>query len=324
MTFDAGPFGGPHGHEDALSIEVYAYGQPFIVDPGTYTYHASDPFRDYFVSSRAHSTVLVDGLSQVRRWNQRNLQVQRKSARLTACFISGEVDYVAGVYSDPYGDFRFNRPSVYNEIKGIVHERRVVFLRNCYWLILDTLSGVAGRELSQVFQCHPDVQVEGLESQGHRLIGKHGSLLDVVPVTAGGTVRSRSARGEELPPCGWYSDGTRNNKQASTTLVYLWHGEESVARIATLLYPRPASKCLLPGPRLILEEWSEQAGVQVRVCFEGGEDMISMAPGRGERLLGGHGVSGTLSAVRLKPDEPTKVLFDCVPGEPGANEGHGN
>jgi hypothetical protein len=324
MTFDAGPFGGPHGHEDALSVEVYAHGQAFVVDPGTYTYHASDPYRDYFVSSRAHNTVLVDGMSQVRRWNQKNLQVQCKSARLTTCLFSDKVDYVVGIYSDPYGNFRFNRPSESKEIKNIVHERRILSLRDRYWLILDSLSGVAGREMSQVFQCHPDVRAELLEHCGHRLLGTQGSMLDIVPAVVGDNVRSRSARGEELPPCGWYSNGTRNNKQPSTTLAYLWHGEGDAARIATLLFPRSSATSPCSSPRLILEEWSGRIGVHMRVCTDEDEDWISIVPERGERLLAGFPVRGTVSGVRLESSGATNLLFDCVPGKSEESEDYGN
>ncbi|MGI9284915.1 MAG: heparinase II/III family protein, partial [Pseudomonadales bacterium] len=41
LLMDCGPFGGVHGHEDKLSIEVCAYGQPFLIDPGTYTYNGN-------------------------------------------------------------------------------------------------------------------------------------------------------------------------------------------------------------------------------------------------------------------------------------------
>ena len=65
LIFDTGPYGGPHGHEDKLSFELFAYGAPFIVDPGSYTYNRSDPYREYFVGSQGHNTVLVDNKSQV-------------------------------------------------------------------------------------------------------------------------------------------------------------------------------------------------------------------------------------------------------------------
>jgi hypothetical protein len=52
LIFDAGPYGGYHGHEDKLSIELYALGQAFIVDSGSYTYDREDPYRNYFVGSQ--------------------------------------------------------------------------------------------------------------------------------------------------------------------------------------------------------------------------------------------------------------------------------
>ncbi|HYX29517.1 MAG TPA: alginate lyase family protein, partial [Pyrinomonadaceae bacterium] len=55
---------GSHGHNDALSIEVSAYGVPFIVDPGTFLYVANLKERQRFRSTTYHSTVEVDALEQ--------------------------------------------------------------------------------------------------------------------------------------------------------------------------------------------------------------------------------------------------------------------
>jgi uncharacterized heparinase superfamily protein len=53
----------PHAHADALSFQLWLGGNPVIVDPGTFTYEAG-PERDWFRSTRAHSTVAVDDLDQ--------------------------------------------------------------------------------------------------------------------------------------------------------------------------------------------------------------------------------------------------------------------
>ena len=55
---------GSHGHNDALSIEVSAGGQAFIVDPGTYVYSANLQKRHQFRSTAYHSTVQIDGKEQ--------------------------------------------------------------------------------------------------------------------------------------------------------------------------------------------------------------------------------------------------------------------
>ena len=68
LIFDAGPIGlgsiAAHGHADALSFVLYIDGRQFFIDPGTYTFVANDPYRNYFRSTAAHNTVVVDGKDQ--------------------------------------------------------------------------------------------------------------------------------------------------------------------------------------------------------------------------------------------------------------------
>lgn len=68
MVADAGPLGylsiAAHGHADALSFTLSIGGREFLIDPGTYTYHMSKAWRNYFRGSSAHNTVVVDGLNQ--------------------------------------------------------------------------------------------------------------------------------------------------------------------------------------------------------------------------------------------------------------------
>lgn len=65
---DAGALGylsiAAHGHADALAFTLNVDGEPLVVDAGTYTYHFDAEAREYFRSTRAHNTVVVDGLSQ--------------------------------------------------------------------------------------------------------------------------------------------------------------------------------------------------------------------------------------------------------------------
>jgi len=65
---DCGPMGlgsiAAHGHADALSITLRAFGEEVLVDPGTYDYFSYPRWRDYFRSTRAHNTVEVDRRDQ--------------------------------------------------------------------------------------------------------------------------------------------------------------------------------------------------------------------------------------------------------------------
>ena len=68
LLADAGPLGyragAARGHADALSFTLSVGGREFLIDPGTYAYHAQARWRRYFRSTAAHNTVRIDGLDQ--------------------------------------------------------------------------------------------------------------------------------------------------------------------------------------------------------------------------------------------------------------------
>ena len=86
LILDTGPIGCPasagHGHADLLSLQCAAFGEPFIVDPGTYCYTSDRGWRNHFRNSAAHSTVMVMG------WSKRHPQGRSpgETARARACF----------------------------------------------------------------------------------------------------------------------------------------------------------------------------------------------------------------------------------------------
>ena len=133
MVLDAGPVGeGNHGHMDALSIEMAAYGRPLIVDPGRYTYEENIEvdWRKAFRETRAHSTVTVDnadqGIYQRKHPRARFKIVQpqpiatviKHELRTEPAFVAGEV------YSPNY---------------SAIHQRYIWFTRQRYWLVIDRM-----------------------------------------------------------------------------------------------------------------------------------------------------------------------------------------
>ncbi|HEB12255.1 MAG TPA: alginate lyase family protein, partial [Actinobacteria bacterium] len=65
MAVDCGPVGlrggGGHGHNDALSFELYVGDKTLISDSGTYVYTADSEERNRFRSTFAHNVIVVDG-----------------------------------------------------------------------------------------------------------------------------------------------------------------------------------------------------------------------------------------------------------------------
>jgi hypothetical protein len=148
LVLDAGPLGcpitGAHGHADLLSVQVSPFGEPCIVDPGTYAYSADPNLRTHFRGTSAHSTVLVDGLGQAEprgafAWKQ------RPAAMLRA------------FRTEPSFDFADSSHEAYARLRDPVgHRRRVVFVKSPgYWLIADDLSGKQEHRVELRFQFAP-------------------------------------------------------------------------------------------------------------------------------------------------------------------------
>ena len=105
LAFRCGPpspsFLPAHAHADALSFQLWWRGRPVLVDPGTFTYEPGAD-RDWFRSTRAHSTVCVDGRSQFRLWGafrsgplpKVSLRYARERALEASVVLPGRVRHV--------------------------------------------------------------------------------------------------------------------------------------------------------------------------------------------------------------------------------------
>ncbi len=191
MLFDAGPQGMDgcgHGHADALSVVCSAQGTVWLVDPGTFVYTASREWRDYFRSTRAHNTLVVDGEEQAQpgetfKW------LSLCPARLEGLATLPNLDYASGTHE---GYTRLSKP--------VVHRRRVVFVKPDRWFLLDDLSGAGTHSLEFFFHFPPDVQLRVEEHQCWATKGGDRFLILTDP-----RVSLDTTCGEEGRPQGWYS-----------------------------------------------------------------------------------------------------------------------
>ena len=69
VLVDAGKNGqngiGGHAHNDILSFELFAYGQSWLIDTGTFVYTSDYELRHRFRSTAYHNTVMIDGKEQI-------------------------------------------------------------------------------------------------------------------------------------------------------------------------------------------------------------------------------------------------------------------
>jgi hypothetical protein len=157
LIFDTGPLGeGGHTHADLLSIQLAAFGEPYIVDPGTYCYSADPAERDRYRGTAAHSTLTVDGRDQAepaRLFHWRS----RPQARL----LRWDGD-LAEAEHDAYAP--------------LVHRRRVLFDEpSRLWVVVDELEGDGEHRLDLRFHFAP-LRAE-LEDGWCRVWGNGGHAL---------------------------------------------------------------------------------------------------------------------------------------------------
>jgi uncharacterized heparinase superfamily protein len=241
LIFDAGPLGcpvtGAHGHADLLSIQVSAFGQAFVVDPGTYVYTADAALRDHFRGSLAHSTVTIDGASQARpagtfAWRE------RPRARLRDRAFGGRIECATA----DHGGYEFLGRAVH-------HRRQVLFVDGRFWLVVDDVSGEGRPRVEQRFQFAPlTISIE--PSGWVRAEGQAGARLWLrAQATAGLALEAHLGTAE--PTGGWVSPDYGQRLPAPAVV---WSARAALPlRIVTTLLPMPADQAppdvaLVEGP----------------------------------------------------------------------------
>lgn len=192
LLFDAGPQGMGncgHGHADALSIICSAQGIKWLIDPGTFVYTASHEWRDYFRSTHAHSTLVIDGRGQAEpvdtfKWHSECPAFLERYTTLP------NLDYVSGSHE---GYKRLVEP--------VLHRRQVVFIKPDHWFLLDDVVGSGSHSLEFLFHFAPDIELR-IENNAcwATTRGKHFLLLSDLRGVF------ETVTGTEHPIQGWYSE----------------------------------------------------------------------------------------------------------------------
>lgn len=205
---EAAPFGYGHQHEDALTVELFAFGQPLLGAMGRYTY-ANVPIRRYLISSEGHNVLLVDGQGQSQRALAANLPqtAPRPSEWLAQAETSDpwistpDMDVAYGRYSGPWTE----------GLTGITWERWLAFLkpngeRPGLWVIRDRVSGAGRHDLTWLLHFFPGGIA--INDATGRIITDYeagqGNL--VVAYAQPEDLAFEAVHGQADPPRGWYSD----------------------------------------------------------------------------------------------------------------------
>jgi hypothetical protein len=221
LALDAGPLGsarGGHGHADALSICVTADGSDWLADPGTFTYTGSLAGRNQFRGTRAHNTLVVDGLDQADAiepfaWGRfPEVTIER--------WVPGETFDLLETAHDGYA-----------RLASPVHHRRLVFFaKDRFWLILDRAEGDGDHQLEIFWHCLPkSARVD--DARRALAIGDHGGFA-LLP-------EHSPAWSVELADADW----SPNYGAKELRLALRCHTKTSLpAEFATLIVPRVAGR----------------------------------------------------------------------------------
>ncbi len=289
LIADCGSLGfGPagHGHSDALSVQLFANGFPVLVDPGTFSYNLDYEWRDAFRGSRAHNTIVIDGVDQSipgdrMSWKSMATATARRWVT-TPWFdlLDGEHDGYARL-SDP-----------------VSHRRTVLFLRPDIWVIWDEVCAEHDHRLELLLHLSPECTVERDAS---------GSLRVAAPEKPHVTIRVGGLDGLALPVAivegddreraGWFSPEYGVRKPGRMLRV-----EQAFAGVCGLVTCVSSSNA---APVIT----ATAGAIAVRVNRDGGEDVLQYRTDvasdddralRFERNGVQHIVNGRASAIDAK------------------------
>lgn len=191
IIVDAGPpavaYNLAHAHCDLLSYELWINGQPFIVDSGVHGY-GGDRFREYCRSTRAHNTVMFDGIEQSEIWSTFRMA---RAARLIEAESGGDE------HSWKFrGSFeRFDR--------RLTHERQIRRESNGDWLITDYARRGEASQAASFIHLHPSVEARMINSTEVLCQIGERRILIVPFADEGVSIIVQLVKGDEAPIQGW-------------------------------------------------------------------------------------------------------------------------
>jgi uncharacterized heparinase superfamily protein len=255
LVFDCGPFGyrpvPGHGHADALSFELYAGGRTLIADPGVYSYHLGAEWRNYFRSTAAHNTVVVDGQDQSLLLGEWHV-IRPARATLHQWITDQHFDFADGSHA---GYTRLRQP--------VIHRRQIFFVRPEYWIVLDSLDGRGQHQFDLYFHLMPDAMALLDPGSGvARIQHDVGTDLVICPIRDA-DVRAEVVSGSLNPIQGWISRYS-GEKTPAPTLRYT-KTTSAPTQFGTILHPcaRADETVVDVSPLAVTDEEQGRPGAKV-------------------------------------------------------------
>jgi hypothetical protein len=279
-----------HGHADALSFELSAFGKPFLIDPGFYTYNGSVEWHRYFRESSSHSTVVVDGQAQA-LYRGRLKWSNAPTVNRHAWVHTQPVDFIQGSH-DGYERLT----------QSVMHTRSMVFVKPNYWILQDNLTGQGHHTIEQFFHFAP-LRLEQDSSTGGMIAQyETGDGLLLLPLEQHSSKANIHFQGDG-PESGWMAYGYEQKVRAPF-LRYALQAEMPLM-LHTLIMPFKG-----PVPKLTVQVAVQgpKGGMAhthiISIMQNGFQDFIVLSSEGGLKEFGnGWSTDACMSCLRLNQRE---------------------
>ncbi|MGD0112453.1 MAG: heparinase II/III family protein [Armatimonadota bacterium] len=228
LAFDASTWGGGHCHLSRLSFVLRSGGRQLVADPGILNYEMSDPLGPYGKSTRAHSTISLNG------WNQSEADAQLLRTEFTQRSALIHARYQGGYWP---GDFGWSFMEGHGSGVHGTHERVLFWVKGEYIVVLDAVRSDSKATAHNSWQMGP---MEGWAGDGSALTWRsHNADTNLLMQFASfqnGPVEMECFEGSRDPLRGWV--GHRGDDALPAPLVEFRYPVEGGAAVtAALLVP---------------------------------------------------------------------------------------
>ena len=192
-----------HTHPDDLAVIAYAYGNPLLIDPGSYSYDVTEPSEWQRHTTEAHNTVTIDSSAQA-----------HSDGTVSGWSTTSALDYYEGV-STAYSGFE--------------HNRKVYFIKDKLWLVSDSITSGDSNIHSYDQNWHFETDAApAISTDGKKAVttAEGKANITVLQLDEGNSVLLKK---------GWYTDTA--GKLTDASFASFTKKKAGGASFLTLLYP---------------------------------------------------------------------------------------
>jgi uncharacterized heparinase superfamily protein len=226
MIIDAKPMGPDHvpahGHCSLFSYELSVAGERLVVDSGVDEYE-SGRWRQYWRSTRAHNTVVVDGREQSEIWA--SFRVGRRCRVLDSACIQQEYSALfVGAHDG------FTEPST-----PVLHRRFIAALPGGVWLVLDEVTGLGQHTIESLVHLHPEATCDVRKTYAEITLRSLRVHFHPYASVTHGAATMACVRGQEEPIQGWYAP--EFGKREANSVLSFFRDTTLPARVGYVIAP---------------------------------------------------------------------------------------